>query len=354
MLMLTGEAHADLRKHASGQLHKDSTGLRDLGGSSKEAASSFDALATPKQKPPAGVQDGKTFVSQALGLAICICPKCGSTALYNFIYEMLFKRRWPYSQRPWVHNLLHPTWKGLWRPLKGFHNDSALRYRIMFTRDPRRRLISAFDDKYACNSSFETSSAARLQRRAAFVNELLALEKRAGGAEQNDAGAASPKCTTLDRFKKALSHIQRGGYANKVEQHIRSQSQLCLNDRPLSWWDMISNLANSTAAAYLANALGNVSDANKLVPMHCASIRRAPNGPDTASWKRPCVLETANSSAAHIPPDWSPELEQWVSSDLEVLQPMVANPTAIIRQSQRASIWIEAFLNEMNSSRVDR
>ena len=85
------------------------------------------------------VDPHKVYYLAKLGVAICICPKCGSTALFYFIYRVLIGQSWPYPKRskPFVQNIMSRRWKGMWQALRP-GDEQLLRYRIAFTRDPTR------------------------------------------------------------------------------------------------------------------------------------------------------------------------------------------------------------------------
>ena len=252
------------------------------------------------------VDPHKVYYLPKLGVAICICPKCGSTALFYFIYRVLIGQSWPYPKRskPFVQNIMSRRWKGMWQALRP-GDEQLLRYRIAFTRDPRERLVSAYLDKYACNQSQN-----KQERLHHFTRALLELEGR-------HRYLSFPACLPLDLFSTVLGNIRTSGMALEADPHVRGQSEMCFREHPPAWWDWVGSLGAPEAGHKLATALLDPFAAAHLTQTHCHSIN--------------CTTKTSGGNLSMLVKDhsggsigWSAELERWVQPDLKLLAPFLA------------------------------
>lgn len=177
-------------------------------------------------------------------VVLCCCDKCGSTSLYDYVYEALSHHKWPYGATPpWRQQLYSPRW------LHRFHMLPAKRlgsvkYKFALTRDPIDRLISAYKSKYACDGFVGHVNATD---RAWMIPQLYALARREG----------SPKyCISLLDFAELLQAIHRHGNAHRLDVHIRPQQFECFRHLPARNWTKAVPIADPSFARELGQVLG--------------------------------------------------------------------------------------------------
>jgi hypothetical protein len=275
----------------------------------------LNALGNTRARSAAATEHG--YFLPTFGLALCICPKCGSTTMLNYIFKLLRHRPWPYgAHKPWVQHVMHPVWKHNIVPLDEVRNHSLIRHRLALVREPRSRLLSAFNDKYACA---DPASPARRHRSSNYTSDLQRIAERASTV--NRSKRLLLPCMSLRQFERALSTISKGGLAHETDVHIRRQSDMCFKRRPPEWWDVIASFANHTAAQYLATVLRDRSAASRVKSIHCAKPGASRNG--TCYSEQPVVSK--------LPKQWSSTLEEWASPDVNLLRHFVNHPHGMLQ-----------------------
>ena len=94
-------------------------------------------------------------------LAVCACPKCGTTSLYKWIYTVRSGKDWDsfcHGCKPagYVQDVRQPrwdetmTWAKDGAPSNFFESPPEGALSVAFVREPVSRLISAWKDKLAC------------------------------------------------------------------------------------------------------------------------------------------------------------------------------------------------------------
>ena len=253
------------------------------------------------------IDPSQLYYLPMLGVAVCICPKCGSTSLFHFIYQVLFGRAWPWlkSEKPFIHNILSRRWQQMWQPLRP-ENERLLRYRIAFIREPRTRLISGFRDKYECNNG--TRRGANASMKHIFTRELLKLEGRR-------RYLPPPTCLTEELFSTVLGNIKASGMSREANPHIREQSEMCFREHPPAWWDWVGSLGAPEARDKLANALLDHLPALHIPHKHC---HERLNKSCTA------FLNDMPVVSPQLSPGWTTSFTRWVQRDLDLLSPFLA------------------------------
>lgn len=181
-------------------------------------------------------------------MPICICAKCGSTSLYEFLYSEAFGKDWNYPDTPYIHDVLSGRWEGKFTVL-----DSAQAARVIgsnatfsfaLMRDPKVRIISSWKSKVACDVSgtWGTDKADR----ARMVPKLMAL-----------AGQANASCLSFDDFVETLAKVHRKGMAAKLNVHFRPQQEGCFREFPPPRWSKVAAISDASAATELARHLGD-------------------------------------------------------------------------------------------------
>ena len=208
-------------------------------------------------------------------LLLCSCAKCGSTSLYEWLYQIVIGKPWvPDYAQPDVQNLFSPRWKGKWS-----HDAPATRnsyYAAAFVREPVSRLLSAYKDKMACgllvprvdNSTsfgglrYTVNPAVRRR----YAEGLFRIEDRGRRLTTEpsmcwtgDAWEACEEdgCVSLDAFAEALANIHADENAHRLDAHFRPQNLVCFGDGGLapSTWDSITAIDNALAIERLSQWL---------------------------------------------------------------------------------------------------
>eukprot|EP00441_Pelagodinium_beii_P027808 CAMPEP_0197654486 /NCGR_PEP_ID=MMETSP1338-20131121/38875_1 /TAXON_ID=43686 ORGANISM="Pelagodinium beii, Strain RCC1491" /NCGR_SAMPLE_ID=MMETSP1338 /ASSEMBLY_ACC=CAM_ASM_000754 /LENGTH=326 /DNA_ID=CAMNT_0043229935 /DNA_START=62 /DNA_END=1042 /DNA_ORIENTATION=+ len=156
---------------------------------------------------------------RSLNLAFCTCSKCGSTSLYNRIYDQLFHHAYPsHPEKPYVQNpsrwadrrVDFESWEEAKKAVK---NESQKVDMIAVFRDPYDRLVSSWQSKFWCEKPVDGHD------RAWMVPELLKL-----------AGVPQEKwvsCLNLADFAMLLQQVYLDGNSCKLESHLLPQSMGC-------------------------------------------------------------------------------------------------------------------------------
>mmetsp|Transcript_43222 Transcript_43222/g.94194 ORF Transcript_43222/g.94194 Transcript_43222/m.94194 type:complete len:289 (-) Transcript_43222:97-963(-) len=176
-------------------------------------------------------------------LAVCACAKCGSTSLWNYLYENEFGTPWQWSDEPYVQHVTSDRWQGRFVQVR----DPAEQERIMdqefsfaLIRDPKERLVSAWKSKFACGDStrFHTD----LETRDSYVNALLTL-----------AGwKTHVHCLSLDAFTFVLEKVHSLGRAQSLDRHVLPQHLGCFKDFPPHRFSRVTRIDEDGAFLPLA------------------------------------------------------------------------------------------------------
>jgi len=175
---------------------------------------------------------------------VCSCAKCGTTELYNWLYEVLQHRAWrsplnrPIFSIP--QNTEDPHWLGtMIDPPNGtFHDPTA--YKLAFVREPVSRLVSAWKDKLSCGILTESRSYDFQSRRIHFGTALFRLEGKnrsferlqdmcwqgaTPGDEVNGSWVScmNDYCVSLESFAEALINIHKYPHRGSNPREAASQ-----------------------------------------------------------------------------------------------------------------------------------
>lgn len=179
---------------------------------------------------------------------ICICAKCGSTSLYELLYQQTFGRKWNYTDQPYIHDVTSPRWKGKFKVLGSSAVTYAMKspetFSFALMRDPKERLISSWKSKVACDGTGDWGTD-RVDR-ARMVPKLRDL-----------AGFESTTCLSFEKFLVTLAEVHRTGLAAQLNVHFRPQQYGCFRDVPPAQWSMVAEITDGKAAAKLASRFGN-------------------------------------------------------------------------------------------------
>lgn len=170
-------------------------------------------------------------------LMTCVCAKCGSTAIFEFIYELTFDNPWPeHDGRPWVQDLSSLPWGGEFLPPQS--RSATTTKSIAVVRDPKERLISAWKSKFSCD---EEGYLVDGNDREWLVPELLRNVDR---ALLQDPTGANNTCLSLEDFVTAVQDVHNKGHAADMESHIKPQNLGCFAEVPADRWNEILDIAD--------------------------------------------------------------------------------------------------------------
>lgn len=184
---------------------------------------------------------------------ICICAKCGSTSLYEFLYAETFGKPWNYTGIPYIHDVMSPRWEDKFEVLssgqtaKVMEDDEAFKFALM--RDPKVRLTSSWKSKVACDGTGNWGTDKK--DRARMVPRLRDL-----------AGMERAECLDFDSFVETLNVVHEKGLAANLNVHFRPQQHGCFREFEPSLWSKVAPISDPGAAHELAEQLGDsrVSD----------------------------------------------------------------------------------------------
>mmetsp|Transcript_68754 Transcript_68754/g.149638 ORF Transcript_68754/g.149638 Transcript_68754/m.149638 type:complete len:311 (+) Transcript_68754:104-1036(+) len=178
----------------------------------------------------------------------CGCGKCGSTSMWNFIYEKEFGQVWPYKGDPYVQDVTSERWNG-----KVIHErDEEAQAEIMnksfsfaLIRDPKERLISSWKSKVACQGELYGTD---VLTREFFTQRLL---QTAG-----QGPSAKVPCLSLQQFLEALQKVFNLERERFLDRHFLPQSYGCFFKYPPEQWSVVATVRNNTAFDQLAGRFG--------------------------------------------------------------------------------------------------
>jgi len=180
-------------------------------------------------------------------LLVCACAKCGSTALFQFLYFQSFGHSWNYTGTPFIQDVVSPRWG-----LKFVRLDQARAMDVMakgvtlsfaLIRDPKSRITSAWKSKVACDYQHLGTD---VDDRSRMVPALLRL-----------AELPAADCLDFEGFLNALAVVHKKGLASELDIHFRPQNLECFRDFPPRQWSKVATISDASAAHLIARRFGN-------------------------------------------------------------------------------------------------
>lgn len=192
-------------------------------------------------------------------VVVCGCAKCGTSSLYEFIYEHEFEKNWQDvygGSAPYVHEVESDRWGGKFKMVSDTTEQAKLMkdaFSFAIIRDPRERLLSAWKSKIACGCGGEQCDFfTDVRTRPSMVKSLLEL----AGANKS-AAQEGGKCMDFDHFLRVISKIHQDGNAMLLDRHFLPMSMGCFFEYPPSSWSKIVTLKRPGALADLAKKIGS-------------------------------------------------------------------------------------------------
>lgn len=177
---------------------------------------------------------------------VCSCAKCGSTSLYDFVYNEVFGRPWNHTGPPFIQDVTASRWAGKFKLLSRNETEGLITHNDTFSfalvRDPKKRIISAWKSKIACDSNWGTD----VRDREGIVPKLLTLANRTNAS-----------CLSLYGFLDAVHAVHKAGKARELNSHFRPQHLGCFRHFPPQMWRKVVSITDAGAAAELAYRFGD-------------------------------------------------------------------------------------------------
>lgn len=192
----------------------------------------LDAATTQEQYDAIERMQRQWFIySESRNLVVCALGKCGTTSLFEYIWEHEFQQKWPFPPvygQPDVHNVSQYPWEGRYWPIESYAKQKpAMDKAFSFTliRDPMERLVSSWKSKLACNETLYNTD----KGRPIFVKELL----RTHGSYSNQ------ECLYLDDFVTVLHDIHKMGLEDRLNSHFVPQRLGCFSNFGPEQWSAV-------------------------------------------------------------------------------------------------------------------
>jgi len=178
-------------------------------------------------------------------VVVCGCAKCGTSALYNWIFEKEFGQSWPYKGEPYIHELTSYRWQNRIRYITDWGEQAHLMdtaFTFALIRDPKERLVSAWKSKIACGGEYHTDFETR-----PWMTDQLRMLAGVEGVQQ---------CMTLEEFLKALDaiHTQKKHYL--LDRHFLPQNLGCFFRTDPEKWSKVISIEDSNSLAALSGLFG--------------------------------------------------------------------------------------------------
>lgn len=179
-------------------------------------------------------------------LVVCACAKCGTTSMYNFIYQAVSGHEWRFWGRPWIQNIYSTRWNHTFESMDARDFQTA-KTRIAIVRDPIQRTLSSWKSKLACSDGrFDVNTTDR----ARLVPEMYAL-----------AGVSPMKqCLNLKDYVDLLKIIHENGRASQLQDHFLPQHLGCFRSRTVKHWTLAARISDPVLRRTLGSALGAPPD----------------------------------------------------------------------------------------------
>lgn len=180
-------------------------------------------------------------------LVVCACAKCGSSSMYEFIYEQEFGRHWPYHGAPFAQTTDSPRWENRFEKVDVQDQPAVFSQAFSFAlvRDPVERLISAWKSKVACDNNHTGVDKPDRSRMVPALLQLIGEEH-----PQED-------CLSLGDFARALYMAHRMGKAAELNVHFLPQDKACFAKFPASNWSKVIAISEPGSFEELAARLHN-------------------------------------------------------------------------------------------------
>eukprot|EP00928_Gymnodinium_smaydae_P100667 TRINITY_DN9929_c0_g1_i2.p2 TRINITY_DN9929_c0_g1~~TRINITY_DN9929_c0_g1_i2.p2 ORF type:complete len:257 (-),score=30.92 TRINITY_DN9929_c0_g1_i2:82-852(-) len=194
-------------------------------------------------------------------VVLCGCGKCGTTTLYEYVFEQKFGHKWNFTGPPWLQNVFSPRWQGQFSYVRDAQAQKDIMesaFSFALVRDPRERLVSAWKSKLSCD---EAKFGVDAPDRSRLVPHLLTLA---------NLPPSETACLSLNEFLGALKEIRRLGRSRFLDNHFLPQDMGCFYRFPPEKWSKVSTIGEAAALADLSKSVGGPGLKENLVSLHAS------------------------------------------------------------------------------------
>jgi len=180
-------------------------------------------------------------------MVVCGCGKCGSTSMYNHIYENVFSKAWNYTGQPYAQNVLSDRWEGVFNSIDDEPQQKEVMskaFSFALIRDPKERLLSAWKSKITCDNSGSVDKTDRSRMVKVLETMLPETQRR------------NLTCMSLETFLESLNTVHDAGWAQYLDKHFLPQDLGCFFRFPPSRWSAVVSIEEPKAFAKLNRHLG--------------------------------------------------------------------------------------------------
>lgn len=198
--------------------------------------------------PPPELKDIYMRFMPQRHVVVCGCAKCGTSALYTWLFEQEFGERWPYEGEPYIHELTSYRWQNRFEYITNWDDQAKLmdtEFTFALIRDPKERLISAWKSKLACGDEFHTD----VMTRPWMTAELRLLAGLSG----------VQSCLTFEEFLQALASIHKRNKHYLLDRHFLPQNLGCFFRTEPEKWGKVVSIEEPDALKDLAEKFGSNS-----------------------------------------------------------------------------------------------
>lgn len=183
-------------------------------------------------------------------LVVCGCGKCGTSSMYEYIYEKTFGHPWTYKWEPYIQDVGSIRWEKRWQHVTDREEQSRIMesaYSFALIRDPKERLISSWKSKLSCGHDFGVDYDSK-----AYVRNLRSLQ----GLPRND----SITCMSLDDFAEALLSIHQQRKLWRIDRHFLPQNYGCFDRFGPQHWTKLAAIEAPNSFSPLAKQIGTTDE----------------------------------------------------------------------------------------------
>lgn len=183
-------------------------------------------------------------------LVVCGCGKCGTSSMYEYIYDKTIGHPWTYKWEPYIQDVGSNRWENLWQHVTDPNYQTEIMesaYSFALIRDPKERLISSWKSKLSCGDDFGVDYDSKT-----YVRNLRALQ----GLPRND----SMTCMSLDEFAEALLSIHHQGKLWRIDRHFLPQNYGCFDRFGPQHWTKLAAIEEPRSFSPLAKQLGTTDE----------------------------------------------------------------------------------------------
>ena len=214
------------------------------------------------------VSQQHSFYSSKLNIEVCACAKCGSTAFYRWLYQVIFHKDYD-SQIP-VRDLdNNQLWGNLFKRrvpgkylVQNFSSSTnSPWFKLAIIRDPVERLLSAYRSKVSCPDKEYRRD--EFIEGTSYVQGILRLANMPMKYNTNISNFTSHNsethyCFSLHSYIYALGMVHALGKTHSLNKHFKPQDEWCFFHETPQHWNTITQINETEKFSVFLQHLKNV------------------------------------------------------------------------------------------------